>query len=80
MFVDMLLAMVWTGQKMSAKSACCLAWWAGRAGALGVAKIGYRPTSPSGHFQRHLDKVVGVTPKVEGQFLLKVPMNCRHDA
>eukprot|EP00969_Alexandrium_andersonii_P290795 12853386-Alexandrium_andersonii.AAC.1 len=80
-FTELLLSMLWRGQKMSAKAACCLSYWAARAGAAGpVAAYGYNPTAPSGHFQRHIDKVSGMNTKNEEQFMLDVAMHDRHDA
>ena len=46
--------------KMSAKTVCSIAYWASRAGARGdIEKLSHRPDAPSGHFQRHLDSVLG---------------------
>eukprot|EP00969_Alexandrium_andersonii_P110855 4892941-Alexandrium_andersonii.AAC.1 len=66
MFVELLLGMLWSGQKMTAKHACSLCWWASRAGAAEpIGRYAHRPTAPSGHFMRHLDRVCGTAAKTE---------------
>ena len=45
---------------LTAKQCCVLAYWCTKAGAQGpVSQLSFRPEAPSGHFQRHLDSVVG---------------------
>ena len=60
---QMLLSMVWA-RKMSAKTACVIAWWASRAGALGPVKdLAFRPNAPTGLFSRKIDSVSGIDLK-----------------
>ena len=66
---------------LTAKYVCLIAYWASRAdGHLEeVGKLGKKPKSPSGHFQRHLDRVLGVEEEIaERQAKLKVPCYLRH--
>ena len=47
--------------RLTAKDACILSHFAERAGARGPVKdLAFRPSAPSGHFQRHLDSVAGL--------------------
>ena len=47
--------------KLSPLSACVLSWWASKAGAAGMAeRLASRPNAPTGHFQSHIEAVVGV--------------------
>ena len=48
--------------KLSARDVCVLAYYAQHAGVTGPAvQYAFRPDAPSGHFQRHLDSVLGVS-------------------
>lgn len=47
--------------RLTAKDACILSHLAVRAGARGpVQELAFRPSAPTGHFQRHLDSVAGL--------------------
>ena len=68
---------------MSAKSLCVLCWWAARAGIAGPAgSYSFRPGTPTGHYQRHVDSVSGVNLKANKQSMLKVgvPRYTKHGA
>ena len=67
--------------KLTAKSLCNLAWWAKHAGAKGrVAELAMRPSSPTGHFQRHLDSVLSFNDS-EGHLLrIPIPGHSKFDA
>lgn len=79
MLAQMLLSMVWAG-KMSAKTACVIAWWASRAGAKGpINDLAYRPSAPSGHFSRKVDNVSGIDLRKHKRYLIKVPATTRFD-
>lgn len=61
LFLEELYSLHFAG-KLSARSLCVLCWHASRAGAQGeVAKHGFRPDAPSGHYQRHLDAIAGIS-------------------
>ena len=46
--------------KMSATNCCLIAYWASRAGAIGIAQdLGKAPGAPSGHYSAHFDKFIG---------------------
>ena len=56
---EQLLAMLNRGQ-LSARGVCTLSFLATKAGAQGpVQKLAFSPAAASGHFQRHLDSVLG---------------------
>ena len=58
---ELLLVLHAEGQ-MSAKHVCLVSHFAAKAGAHGpVAKLAYKPNSPTGHYKRHLDSVAGLT-------------------
>lgn len=59
MFVNFMSDMYLSGS-MSAHHFCVACFWAGKAGMPGnVQQFGLRPGSSSGHYQRHLDRVLG---------------------
>jgi len=67
--------------KLSARSTCVIAYWAQRSGLRGPAvELAMPPTSASGHFQRHLDKALGL--KAHDEKLCKIVMPCysKHSA
>ena len=66
---------------LSAKQACVLAFWAHKAGAIGiVAKLAYSPDKQSGRFSRHFDAVVGCGPSALDFYTLQTPGHSRHRA
>ena len=82
------------GGILSAKTVCIICWWAWKAGALGVQALSFRPEAPTGHYQRHIDRVMGVRLKSEKRYRLmmprynkamasrsseEVPVNCCHE-
>ena len=65
LLVQRLLELHYTN-RLSAKGVCVLSWWASKAGACGpVSDFAVLPSSQSGVFQRHLDKVAGVNLRAE---------------
>ena len=80
-FISMLLHLHYTG-KMSAKTVCCLCWWAKQAGIQGPAKdYAYKPTAQSGKFQRHIDRVNGIDLKdvAANRYTVATPGHSKHD-
>ncbi len=67
--------------KLTAKWLCIIAWWASRAGAAGPAnKYAFRPNDPStGHYQRHIDAVTGVSLRDPSAYRINVPGREKHD-
>jgi len=66
---------------LSAKQACCIAFWASKSGVQGeVAKLGLRPDSQSGKFSRRFDEVAGTKPSADGTYMLPVARRRRNDA
>jgi len=63
---------------ISAKSACVIFWWAGKAGLSRVAKWGFRPDAPSSHFQRHLDMLLGCKVKRQERYCMNLPSYQKH--
>lgn len=81
LLVEMLLGLLYAGN-LSAKSVALICFWAGKAGAKGpVAAHGFHPGAQSGHYQRHLDSVLGINMKVSyiARSTLAVPQHCKHD-
>ena len=78
--LDILMEMTVSGTKMTAKSACILAYWIERAGGQGaVTRLGLPPTSPSGHFARKFRKVTGLDLYEKNHMPLEVPCYSKHD-
>lgn len=81
-FVQFVMSMYFSGA-LSAKSACVLCWWAGKAGARGpVSEYGFRPNAPTGHYARHIDTVekIDVRALREQLLALPVPRYTKYDA
>lgn len=77
---EVLLQLHVDGQ-LTAKSACVIAHWASKAGAVGpAARLAFRPNAPTGHFQRHLDAVAGLRGKPGVHYPLPVPGHSKHSA
>ena len=65
---------------LSAKHVCILSFFASKAGAQGfVCNLAKKPDSPSGHFQRHLDKELGWKDEVKDLYCLEAPGHNRYD-
>ena len=78
--VEELLDMYFGQKKMSAKSLCCLCWWAAKAGAVGqVHELKYRPGAQTGQFQKHLDRALGMELSSEKYVTLDVPGHSKYD-
>ena len=80
-FINYLLGLHQSGQRVSARAVCTLSHWAYRAGAQGPpGKFGYRPSAASTNFQKHLDSVLGMDTKLENFFCVDTPMCVGHEA
>ena len=66
---------------LSAKDCCIIAFLAEKAGARGaVCSLAKKPQTPSGHFSRHIDSVLGCQPRdAEDWLYLDVPLFKRLD-
>ena len=73
LFADALLLLKLKG-KISARDVCVLSYYGKLAGLKGpAADFGYKPSSPSGHFQRHLDRVLKIDAQVGDAYEFDVP-------
>ena len=76
---SLLLSLVWGG-KLSAKSACTIAWWSVQAGARGAVQgIALKPNSAMGHFSRKTDQYCGIDLKNHSHYLVDAPGHNRFD-
>jgi len=75
--LDFVLNMHQTGA-LSAKTACVIFWWAGKAGLDSVRRWGFRPDAPSGHFQRHLDSMLGAMAARKDRYQIQIPSYQKH--
>ena len=79
-FVNFLVELKVKGS-LSAKQACCLAWWAGKAGCHGEAiNMGRRPDLQSGQYSRHFDKWAECSPRALNAYKVPLGRRVRHDA
>jgi hypothetical protein len=78
-FMSILLDLKASG-KLSARDICVLAFYAKHAGLDSPAtKLALGPHSPTGHYQRHIDRVLGLNTRlVEDEYLLPVPSFDKH--
>ena len=75
-----LLCHLYAEGSLSAKHTCLIAHWARQAGAKGaVAEVAFRPNAPSGHYQRHLDVVMGFGTG-ERFYKIAVPGHTKHSS
>lgn len=73
-FVQFVMPMYFSGS-VSAKHACVLCWWAGKAGARGlVSDDGFRPNAPTGHYARHIDIVEKIDVRAMREQMLALPV------
>ena len=75
-FVQTLLELHFAG-KLAAKTLCILCYWAEKAGVAAAKNYAFRPGAPSGHFQRHLDGVLGTD--LEHGYDLPLPSHSKYD-
>ena len=77
MLVKVLLSLLFAGS-ISAKMVCVICWWAWRAGCRSqkVIKMAHKPTAPSGHYQRRIDRVLGVSTK-KAAYRIDLPLYIR---
>lgn len=81
MMVAFLLDLLYTNS-LSARSLCVICYWASLAGAQGpVSDFKMKPSSPTGHFQRKVDKATGVdlAGMANGMHRVGVPQHKKHD-
>ena len=79
--VEYLLDMHYEG-RLSAKAVCVACWFAHKAGAQGsIGRYAFRPNAPTGHYQRHLDSVMGVDVKAEmaWRYSVLIPQHSKYD-
>lgn len=77
---DMVVALKQRGA-LSAKQACCLAYFAAGAGCPGpISKLAMRPDSPSGHFSRHFDRALACDSGRVDLYSFDVPGHNRSEA
>lgn len=73
-FVQFVMSMYFSGG-LSAKNACTLCWWAGKAGARGpVSEYGFRPNAPTRHYARHIDLVEKIDVRAMREQMLALPV------
>ena len=72
MFLDVCLAM-YMASAMSAKNLCVLCYWASKAGMATVSEYGLQPDRPTGHYQRHLDSLLGFAEAKKTSYTLSAP-------
>ena len=75
--LSMLLSMYMTSV-IPARTFCVLCYWLGLAG-LPLGRYGMRPNCNSGHYKRHLDKVLGVPAFEKDLYQVPVVANRKHD-
>ena len=80
LLVEFLLDQLYKNQ-MSARAVCTICFWAAKAGAQGIDDFALRPDSPSGHFQRKIDKATRVDLKEERKraYTVPTPLYTKHD-
>lgn len=75
---ELLLQLHVDGQ-LSAKATCSIGYWAVKAGAAGpVRGLAYNPSAPTGHFQRHLDRMAGLRGAPDEFISIPVPSHTKH--
>ena len=75
--IKLLLSSVWNG-RMSAKTACSISHYASLAGAEGCGGIALKPASPTGHFQRKIDRFCGIDLREHRHYLVNATAHDRH--
>ena len=78
LMIDLVIHMAYTGQ-ISARSACVIFWWAGKAGLAAVRRWSFRPDAPSGHYQRHLDTMLGSKLNRKDRYHVSIPAYQKHE-
>ena len=79
--VQFLLELLYTNN-LSARSLCVICYWASLSGAQGfVSDYKLKPDSPSGHFQRKVDKVTGIDLRsaASDMYKIAVPQHSKYD-
>ena len=79
LFADMLLDLRWKGV-LSARRLCVLAHYANLSGAQGpCASLAKAPGSPTGHYQRHLDRYLGTSDEDDRLYRMTIPAHDKFD-
>ena len=65
--------------KLSAKDVCIIAYLGKKAGLTGAATtLAYNPNAPTGHFNRHLKRVLHIDENLEDSYELELPICDKH--
>jgi hypothetical protein len=75
--LDMLMSL-YMGSIISARVFCVLCYWLAKAG-LPFGQYGLRPHASSGHYKRHLDKVLGVHDFSKDLYEVPIAGHRKHD-
>jgi len=70
---ELLLSMLYSGSKVTAVKLCIIAYWAQRAGAVGVEALAFAPGKQTGQYQKHLDSKLGTRPRDLDTYKLELP-------
>ena len=76
-FMDVLMSL-YMSSVISARIFCVICYWLGKAG-LPFGQYGLRPDASSGHYKRHLDKVLGVPDFSKDLYEVPVAGHRKHD-
>ena len=77
-FVDILLE-EYLYSSISAEKSCTMCYWAAKSGMPGaVHEYGKAPRAPTGHYQRHLDTVLGFREARQQFYHMRIPGKPRH--
>ena len=77
-FSDLLLSLLFAG-KISAKTLCVICWWCWKAGLEAAKPLAFRPDAPSGHYQRHIDTVLGIRMNNSVHYKVSVPRYAKYN-
>ena len=70
----------WVNGRLTAKQVCTFAHWAALGGMTGpVVELALAPTSASGNFKKHLDKVLGCRVRRDSAMVIDVPGHRKSD-
>ena len=77
-YCDLLLGMYHKG-RLTTKDLCVLCYWGRASGLTGPAvEFAVRPDSPTSHYQRHVDTVLGLGREDDNLYTLKLPATNKH--
>ena len=78
-FMDHMLGLYYR-RKPTAKNFCIAMYYAGRSGVAAAVPFGFRPDASSGHYQRHLDPLMGYKSQNSGLYYVSLPSYNKKDA